>query len=92
MTDNDVTLLMSRMERNIAPDDKDYFKYAIHVMPRWILTVPGTVKYLVNIDAPVAKWKMHYTIANPTATNHALTECPYPKLGAIYTGETGLLI
>ena len=50
------------------------------------------MKYLINIDAPVMKWKMHFTTLTPTATNHALTECSHPKLGAPDTGATAMLL
>ena len=66
-----MTLLTIRMERNITPDYKIHFKDALHVMYQWRLTVPITVKYLINIDAPVVKCKMHYKSDTPTNTNHA---------------------
>ena len=55
MTNDDVKFLTSRMERNIAPDGKAYFREAIHVMLQWRLTVSVTVRYLRNLDALVAK-------------------------------------
>ena len=76
-----MTLLTIKIEINIATDDKSHFKDLIHVMPWWRVTVPVTVKYLINIDAPVSKWKIHYTTVTPDSTNHALTECSHPKLG-----------
>ena len=54
MTDNDVIFLTSRMEINVAPDDKSHFKYVVHVMPKWIFSVRVTFKYLINIAAQVA--------------------------------------
>ena len=44
------------MEINLEPDDKARFKYLLHMMPQLRLIVPVTVKYIINIDAPVAKW------------------------------------
>ena len=77
MTDNDVTLLVIRMERNHALNDWDHFKDALQMMPQWRLTDPITVKYLINIDVPVVKFKVNYTTITPTVTNHALTEFPH---------------
>ena len=72
MTENDMILLTNSMERNIAPDKKDRFNNVIHVIPIWRLNVTATVEYMINIDAPVAKWKMHYKTVTPTNTNHGL--------------------
>ena len=80
------------MKRNIEPYDKAYFKGAIHMMTQWRLTVTVTLKYLINIDATVAKWKIHYTTVNLTASNHVLTELSHPKLGAIAPGATVTLL
>ena len=46
----------------------------------------------MNIDAVLAKWKIHYTTMTPTAANHALTECSHPKMGSLATGATGMII
>ena len=54
-----VVFLKSRMERNITSYNKDCFKYKLHVMSQWRLTVPAPVNYLRNIYAPIAKWKIH---------------------------------
>ena len=80
MTDDDVTLLTSTTEINFSPEDKASFKDAIHIIYQWRLTINVSENYLINIDAPVTKWKMHYTTVTPTTTNHALTECSHPKL------------
>ena len=72
MTGIDVTLFTSRMEINIAPEENDHFKDAIHLMPKWRLTVSVSVKFLINIDAPVIKCKMYYTTLTPTANYHVL--------------------
>ena len=50
------------------------------------------MKYIINLDAPVAKWKTHYTSLTPNANNHDLTEFSHPELGALATGTTGLLL
>ena len=55
MIDYDVTLLKSRMEINISPDDKASLKDILHVIPQWRLTVTITVKYLRDIYALVMK-------------------------------------
>ena len=65
------------MERNCAPDDKACFKDSFHMIPKWRLTVPVTVKYLISLDAPVTKWKMNYATVTPTATNYVLKGCSY---------------
>ena len=75
-----MTLLIGRMEINIAPDDNTYFNDVIRVSPQWRLTVIVTLKYQINLDAPVAKWKMYYATVTPTATNYVLTECSHKKL------------
>ena len=46
----------------------------------------------MNIDAVLAKWKMHYTTITPTAANHALTECSHPKMRVFATGSGVMLI
>ena len=60
-------------------------------MSQWQLTVTDTVKYIIDIDEPVAQWKMHYTTLNLTATNHVLKGCSNPKLVFFATGETAML-
>ena len=92
MIDYDMTLLTSRMKIILAPENKANFKEAIHVMPQRRLNVPVIVKYLRNIDAPVAKWKTYYATVTTTVTNHALTECSYQTLGAISNVETDMLL
>ena len=92
MIENDIIFFMCGMETNIAADNKAHFKDVLHVMLQWILTVPAPVKYLINIDAPVTKWKMHYTTVNSTATNHYLTEFSHPKLISLTTLSTVMLL
>ena len=92
MTNDDVKFLTSRMERNIAPDGRAYFRDAIHVMPQCRLTFSVTVKYLRNLDALVSKWKMHYTTATPTDTNHAPTEFSHQRLIYLDTRATVMLL
>ena len=60
-----MALLANMMARNLASDDKVHFKDEIHMIPKWILTVPVTVRYLINLDAPVAKWKIYTTCCAP---------------------------
>ena len=91
MTDNDVTLLTSRVETNIAPDDKSRFKDALRLRPQCRLIVLVTVKYLRNIYAPVTEWKMHYTTVTITTNNHALIKCLHPRMGALLTGLTFMI-
>ena len=85
MTQDNVTLLTSRIEINLAPSDKACSKDALNMMPQWRLTVPVTVKYLTNLDAPVAKSKIHHTTVTITATNYKLTEWSHPKLGSLFS-------
>ena len=73
------------MEINITPDHNAHFKDVLHVIPQCILTVPVTVKYLINIDIPEAQWKVHYTTLTLTDSNHVLIEYLNPKLGALVT-------
>ena len=73
------------MEINITPDHNAHFKDVLHVIPQCILTVPVTVKYLTNLDAPVAKSKIHHTTVTITATNYKLTEWSHPKLGSLFS-------
>ena len=68
------------MERNITPDYKTRFKDSLHMIYQWRLNVYVTVKYLINIDAPVVNCKMHYKTDTSTNTNCALTECSHQKL------------
>ena len=89
---NSMPFLTSGMEINIAPDEKDSFEYALHLMTQWRLNVPVTLYYLINIDKLVARLKMHYTAVTPNANNHALIECSAPKLGLLTTGETSVMI
>ena len=44
-----------------------------------------------NLDAQVAKWKIHYTTVTPTATNHKMTQFSYPKLGFLAPGVDVML-
>ena len=92
VTGNNVTLLMSITEINISPYYKDSFKDALHMMPQWRLTVSITVDHLRNIDTPVTKLKIHYNTITTNATNHALKECSHPKLGALTTVATVMLL
>ena len=80
------------MKIYISPDYKDSFKDELHVMNQWRLVVTVTVKYLGNIDSPATNWKFHYTTMTPTATNHNLADCSYPKLVSLATGETNMLL
>ena len=88
MIDNGVKLLTNSTERNLALDEKACFNDALHMMPKWILTGTATVKYIINIDTPVAEWKMHYITVTPTATNNILTKISYLKLRSLATVET----
>ena len=58
MTENDMGFFMSRIEINNAPNKKACLKNSTQFMPQWRLTVTFTMKYIRNIDAPVAKWKI----------------------------------
>ena len=50
------------------------------------------MKYLRNLDAPVVKWKIHYTNVNPTDIYNALIECLHQKLGSLATRATFMLL
>ena len=43
MTVEYITLLISRMEKNIEPGDKACFNNGLHVIPQWRQTVTVTV-------------------------------------------------
>ena len=92
VADDDVALLISSTNRNIVPDDKEYFKIMLHIMPQWRLTVPVTVKFLTNLIAQSNNWKIHYATVNATDTKHSLTEFSYPTLGALETGAAAMLL
>ena len=87
-----MTFFTIRMEINLSPDAKASFKDTLCVMPLQRLTVHITVKYLINLDAPAAKWKMNYTTVTPIDTNHALTECSHPKLVSLFIIATSVLL
>ena len=59
---------------------------------QWRLNVYVTVKYLINIDAPVVKCKMHFKTNTSTNTNCALTECSHQKLGSLVTGANFMIL
>ena len=50
------------------------------------------MKYLINIGAPVTKWKIHYTNMTPTDTNYEMTEFSLPKLGDPASEATSMLL
>ena len=87
-----MTVLTSNTERNLSYYDKANLKDVLQVMPKWILTVNFTVEYLINVDSPVVKWKIHYTIVTPTANYHALIECSHSKMGALAAGSYVMLL
>ena len=51
---------MSTIEINIVPDEKASLKNEIHIRDASIEIIHFfvTIKYPINIDAPVEKWKM----------------------------------
>lgn len=64
---------------------------ALYIMPRWKRTVPITIKYLKDLQKPVARVKAKYSFPRNRA-NHALKEVNLPSLSALAVGAMVMLL
>ena len=61
-------------------------------MTQWIQTVTLTGNRLYQLVNPIANVWLQYTEVTHTATNHALTDFPYPTLNIMAVGANVLVL
>ena len=68
------------------------FGKKLHIMTQWIQTVTLIGNRLYQLVNPIANVWLQYTEVTHTATNHALTDFPYPTLNIMAVGANVLVL
>eukprot|EP00957_Ditylum_brightwellii_P103398 7878987-Ditylum_brightwellii.AAC.1 len=61
-------------------------------MPTWKQTVPITVQYLKELNAPIAKVVAKFSTKKVTGKNHCVKECSYSIISGIGVGAVVMLL